>query len=161
MLDFFFVAQDSLLSNFCFLILFFVPPISLIPALFFVLQSFKPNLSNRENVSNKSNKNEQSIQPNIYFFEYLCKIKSSNLIQEIKNKIDCNDISNTKQLKDLANQICVLSKITAQKHKCFNKAMFWVKIFICAMLTVCVLFCVSYFVDIQIHDYLNCNKEAE
>lgn len=141
----FFVAKDSLLSNFCFLILFVVPLIPLIVALIYVLQSFKPNLSNKENVSDKSNKDKQSIQPNIYFFEYLCKIKSNNLIQEIKNKIDCNDISNTKQLEDLANQICVLSQITAQKHKYFNTAMCYVKRFIWTTITICVAYSALYF----------------
>lgn len=156
----FFVAKDSLIGNVYFLILFFVPLIPLIFATFFVLQSFKPNLNNREYINNKDGRDKQSIQPNIYFFEYLCQIKSDDLIQKIKNKIDCKNISNVEQIKDLANQICVLSKITTQKHKHFNKAMRYIKYFIWTTIGICIICGVSYFIDIdaQIQNYLNCDK---
>lgn len=151
----FFVAKDSLLDNVYFLILFFIPLIPLIMALIFVLQSFEPSFDNRENESNK-----QSIQPNIYFFKDICQIKSDDLIRMIKNKVDCKNISNMEQIKDLTNQICVLSKITTQKYKHFNKAMSYIKYFIWTTIGICIICGVSYFIDIdtQIQNYLNYDK---
>lgn len=145
---FFLIIKDDILSSiFCF-ILFFIPLTPLIIALYFVLESFKPNLTNKE----KPNEGiKDSINENIYFFEYLCQITSDKLLKLVKNKINCKNISNSKQLQDLANQICVLSSIVARKHKSFNQAMKCLKCFIYSVFAVIALY---FLVNFGIIDFI-------
>lgn len=121
---FFLIIKDDILSSIFCLFLFFIPLLPLMIALYSVLESFEPNLTNKEkeNIEIKD-----SVDENIYFFKYLYQSTSDKLLEIIKDKIACGEITNSKQLQDLANQICVLSDITARKHTCFNRAMKWLK----------------------------------
>ena len=139
---FFLIIKDDILSSIFCLFLFFIPLLPLMIALYSVLESFEPNLINKEkeNIEIKD-----SIDENIYFFKYLCQITSNKLLEIIKDKIACKEITNSKQLQDLANQICVLSGITARKHACFNRAMKCLNCFICSVFAVIALYCLVNF----------------
>ncbi|EAH7882168.1 hypothetical protein CYD02_05340, partial [Campylobacter coli] len=105
--------------------------IILLCAAFELLLSFKPILDNKEKEYNflvrifKYFAKTQSSPNlcNIYFFKDLAKINSKELIEIIIRDLEDNTekekIQNDKFINDLLNQICVLSLITLNKHKCF------------------------------------------
>ncbi|EKT7749535.1 hypothetical protein CV473_02670 [Campylobacter jejuni subsp. jejuni] len=118
--------------------------IILLCAAFELLLSFKPILDNKEKEYNflvrifKYFVKTQSSPNlcNIYFFKDLAKINSKELIEIIIRDLEDNTekekIQNDKFINDLLNQICVLSLITLNKHKCFLNSLFYVVLlFIC------------------------------
>ncbi|EAI9296976.1 hypothetical protein CRL36_09190, partial [Campylobacter coli] len=54
------------------------------------------------------------------------------IIRDLEDNTEKEKIQNDKFINDLLNQICVLSLITLNKHKCFLNSLFYVVLlFIC------------------------------
>ncbi|EAJ1104469.1 hypothetical protein FJB09_07140, partial [Campylobacter coli] len=110
-----------------------------------LILSFKPILNNKEKkynflvrICNKyfnKTRNNSKIC-NIFFFKDLAKINSKELmeivIRDLEDNTEKEKIQNDKFINDLLNQICVLSLITLNKHKCFSNSLFYIALlFIC------------------------------
>lgn len=134
---FFILLKDDISTNNFWLILFFIPLFLLFIALCLVLHSFSPNLNNKEVIENTSN----DIEENIYFFKYLAQIESKKLLELITSKVGCQEFTNRPQIQDLANQICVLSRIALKKHNHFNDSIRWLKY---SLFSVIALFCLYF-----------------
>lgn len=119
--------------------------IVLLCAAFELLLSFRPILNNKEKKYNflvrmfnkyfvKTQNNSNPC--NIYFFKDLARINSKELIEIIIKDLEDNaekeKIQNNKFINDILNQICILSLITLNKHKCFLNSLFYIMLlFIC------------------------------
>ncbi len=137
--------QSSNNGNICIKMVMICILIILLYAAWELISSFKPILNNKEKkynflvriynkYFNKTQNNSKLC--NIYFFKDLTKINSKELMEivtrDLKDNIEKEKIQNDKFINDLLNQICVLSLITLNKHKCFSNSFFYiVPLFIC------------------------------
>lgn len=130
---------QSLNNNYiCVKLFMVIALIILFFAAFELLLSFKPILNNKEKKYNflihifkcftKTQSNSNLC--NIYFFKDLAKINSKELMEivtrDLKDNIEKEKIQNDKFINDLLNQICVLSLITLNKHKCFLNSLSYI-----------------------------------
>ncbi|MBX2078836.1 hypothetical protein I9T54_04735 [Campylobacter peloridis] len=127
--------------------------IILLCAAFELLLSFKPVLNNKEKKYNflvriymYFTKSKNNFNPcNIYFFKDLARINSKKLmeviIRDLNDNTEKEKIQNDKFINDLLNQICVLSLITLNKHKCFLNSFFYIALlFICFFIIIIIEF---------------------
>lgn len=102
-------------------LLFFIP---LGLALYFIFRALRPRIDNAEDIK------KRCVQENLYYFQYLCSISSDEILRQIKEKTSCATITNEAQIKDLSNQIHILSSIISNKHHNFIKSVRWLYIFV-------------------------------
>jgi|JTFP01.1.fsa_nt_gb hypothetical protein len=82
--------------------------------LFKIIQSFFPKTSNLESVKVDSDNNI-----NIFYFGDICKLNSKSFLNIVNKKLNKNQ-ENESYLKDLANQIVIISAITNYKYNSFK-----------------------------------------
>ncbi|AFI04578.1 Pycsar system effector family protein [Helicobacter cetorum] len=130
----FLMGNSEKIINTCQYILIFIPLIFLFFSVVFILLALFPKTDNREVVV------KNQVSENIYFYKYLATISGDKIVELIKKKAHCTKTTNDKQLKDLANQIQVLSNITNCKHNNFEYSFIFFLIFVVMSFTILALF---------------------
>ncbi|WP_104761237.1 Pycsar system effector family protein [Helicobacter cetorum] len=130
----FLMGNFEKLINTCRYILIFIPLIFLFFSVVFILKALFPRTDNYEVVV------KNQVSENIYFYKYLATIRGDKIVELIKKKAYCTKTTNDEQLKDLANQIQVLSDIADCKYNNFKCALISFVFFVATILLYFVIF---------------------